>query len=93
MTQATGDIEPHDDLDPYDNDETRAAERNQSSYVGRAGGGAPPTEARQPGEPDPVPVGTAAGDPLDGVGLDAEDARDAVSGDTGPEHPGTRRSS
>jgi hypothetical protein len=35
--------------------------------------------------------GTAAGDPLAGVTADADDLEDAVSGDKGPEHPGTRR--
>lgn len=85
-------LEPHEGIDPYDNAETRATEANQSSYVGRAGQGPPPTPPRMVGEEAPPLEGTAAGDPLAGVVIDPADAEDAVSGDTGPEHPGTRRS-
>jgi len=38
-----------------------------------------------------VEGGTAGGDVLSGVTADPDDVEDAVSGDTGPEHPGTRR--
>lgn len=93
MTQSTGNIEPHEGIDPFDNPESREAESSQTSSLARAGGEGPaPSPGREPGEVD-HPQGTAAGDPLAGVTLDAEDAEQAVSGDTGPEHPGTRRSS
>ena len=92
MSQSQGNLEPHEGIDPFDNVESRATEENQSSYVARAGEGPPPTPARPVGEPAPAVEGTAAGDPLAGVVIDAGDAEDAGSGDTGPEHPGTRRS-
>lgn len=93
MTQSTGNIEPHEGVDPYDNAETREVEAEQTPSLARAGGEGPaPSPAREPGE-GYHPEGTAAGDPLSGVTIDAEDADQAVSGDTGPEHPGTRRSS
>jgi hypothetical protein len=93
MTQSTGNIEPHEGIDPFDNAETRAAEQGQSSALGRASGeGPPPTDAPIAGAMPEV-SGTGAGNALDGVLLDDDEAAEAVSGDTGPEHPGTRRSS
>ena len=93
MTQSTGNIEPHEGIDPFDNAETREVEENQSSPLGRASGEGPaPTDAPQAGEA-PVVDGTGAGDPLAGVHISDADAEEAVSGDTGPEHPGVRRSS
>ena len=93
VTQSTGDIEPHDGIDPHHNAETEATEQNQSNALSRAAdGGPPPTDAPKAGSA-PQLSGTAAGDPLDGVTLDDAAAEEAVSGDTGPEHPGTRRSS
>jgi len=93
VTQSTGDIEPHDGIDPHHNAETETTDRDQSSGLSRAAdGGPPPTDAPEAGTA-PQLSGTAAGDPLDGVTITDGDAEQAVSGDTGPEHPGTRRSS
>ena len=78
-------------LDARDNAESRAAEHDRSSIVARAGGSSLPPEqldARDAEGPD----GTAAGNPLAGVLISEEDAEQAVPGDTGPEHPGTRPS-
>ena len=91
MSEYLDNLEPHEGIDPYDNPESRAREQDQSSYVSRAGEGPPPTPPRLAGEPAPDLQGTAAGDPLAGLPIDAADAESAVSGDTGPEHPGTRR--
>lgn len=91
MTQSTENVEPHDGIDPYNNPETERTESNQSSGLSRASdGGPPPTDAPEAGTA-PELSGTSAGNPLEGVTLDDEDAEQAVSGDTGPEHPGTRR--
>lgn len=78
--------EPHDGLKADDNPEVEGTERDQSSYVAR--GGEP--SGMQVSSPD-APAGTATGGVLDGVTLDPE--TDTVDGDTGPEHPGVRRSS
>jgi hypothetical protein len=70
MTQSTGDIEPHDGINPHHNAETEAAEQNQSNARSRAAdGGPPPTDAPKAGTA-PQLSGTAAGDPLDGVTRD-----------------------
>ena len=87
-----GPQDPHDGIDPSANRETAAAERDQTSYVARCGqssgildtGPAPGYE--QPSQA--VGGGTSGGDPLAGVSASAQDSEDAVSGDTGPEHPG-----
>lgn len=84
--------DPHDGIDPAANREAEAAERDQTSYVARGGqssgiidtGPAPSDE--QPSLA--VDGGTSGGDPLAGVTASPEDVEDAVSGDTGPEHPG-----
>lgn len=90
MTRSTGDIEPHDGIDPHNNPETRASEDAQTSARGLASdGGPPPSDAPVRGSAPEV-RGTGAGSPLDGVLIDDEAAQQAVSGDTGPEHPGTR---
>lgn len=91
MTEATPQ-DPHDGIDPSANREAEAAQRNQSSYVARGGqssgfidnGPAPGDE--QPSQA--VGGGTAGGDALAGVTASPQDVEDAVSGDTGPEHPG-----
>ena len=85
--------DPHDGIDPHANQESRAAQRDQSTPVSRAGssGTAPATSG--PGDEQPsqaLPGGTAGGGALDGVTMSQEDSEDAVSGDTGPEHPGQR---
>ena len=95
MTDINGALpaEPHDGIDPTANSDARAYEENQSSPVARAAtSGPPPTDAPAFGEVPEV-SGTGAGDPLAGVGIDDEDAANAVAGDEGPEHPGVRRSS
>lgn len=78
-------------IDTSDNAESRALDDSASPGVARAGGSSLPPEqldARDAEGPD----GTAAGNPLAGVLISEEDAADAVSGDTGPEHPGARNS-
>jgi hypothetical protein len=92
--------EPHDGIDPYDNQETRAAEGGSAAPLARGaggagGGGALPSEPVAAGEDQPLAEhagGTAGGDALAGVTISQDDRADAVSGDTGPENPGERRS-
>jgi hypothetical protein len=89
--------EPHEGIDAADNQESRASERDQSSYVARAGSSSGIVDnGPGPGDEQPsqaVPGGTAGGDALSGVTMTDEDVEDSVSGDTGPEHSGQRRSS
>jgi hypothetical protein len=84
--------DPHGGIDPSANAETEAAERNQSSYVARAGQSSGIIDmGSAPGDEQPSKAragGTAAGNPLAGVTASDKDIEDAVSGDTGPEHPG-----
>ena len=86
--------EPHEGRKADANPETEAAERGQSSYVARAGQtSGMPDRGNQPGDEQPsqaLPGGTAGGDPLAGVTASADDVAEAVSGDTGPAHPGQR---
>lgn len=86
--------EPHEGIKADAGPESEAIERDQSSYVARAGQSSG-TVSSGPGPGDEQPSqavggGTAGGDPLAGVTADADDVADAVSGDTGPAHPGTR---
>ena len=86
--------EPHDDLKADADPERVADEREQTA--GRAGAGSSGVFAPSPAPADEQPSqavggGTAGGDALSGVTIDDADRDDAVSGDTGPEHPGTRR--
>ena len=89
---AAGD--PHEGIDPSDNPEARAAERDQTPSLSRASaGGPPPRDAPRAGElPEPPGLsgGTSGGDPTAGVHID--DDVETVAGDEGPEHPGVRRS-
>lgn len=84
--------EPHEGTKADAAPEVQAAERDQTSYVARAGQSSGVIEnGPEPGDEQPSlakPGGTAGGDPLSGVSASAEDVQDAVSGDTGPEHPG-----
>lgn len=86
--------EPHEGIKADNNPETQAAEGDQSSYVARAGqssgvvGSGPEPGDEQPSQA--ITGGTASGDALSGVTADPADLKDAVSGDTGPEHPGQR---
>ena len=84
--------DPHDGIDPAANRETEAAERDQTSYVARGGQSSGILDTGPaPGDEQPsqaVPGGAAGGDPLGGVGASPQDVEDAVSGDTGPAHPG-----
>jgi hypothetical protein len=85
--------DPHDGIDPTNNKESRGVERDQTASVSRAGssGTAPATSGPGDEQPDQaVAGGTAGGDALAGLVMSDEDAADAVSGDTGPEHPGQR---
>ena len=84
--------DPHDGIDPAANRETEAAERDQTSYVARGGQSSGIIDTGPaPGDEQPsqaVGGGTSGGDPLAGVSASEQDVEDAVSGDTGPEHPG-----
>ncbi len=85
--------DPHEGLKADAGVEAKAAERDQTPSVGRAGSSGAADTGPAPADEQPSQAkhgGTAAGDPLSGVGLSAEDAAEAVSGDTGPEHPGQR---
>lgn len=86
--------EPHDGLKSDADPERTGNEREQTS--GRAGAGSSGVFSPGPAPADEQPSlavggGTAGGDALSGVTIDDADLEDAVSGDTGPEHPGTRR--
>ena len=86
--------EPHDDLKADSDPERVANQREQTAGFAGAGesGIAPPTSAPADEQPSrAVDGGTAGGDVLSGVTADPDDVADAVSGDTGPEHPGARR--
>lgn len=81
--------QPLETVDERNNPEAQSAEGGRSNGTARAGGRSLPPEqldARDAEGPD----GTAAGDPLAGVTASPDDVADAVPGDTGPEHPGTR---
>ena len=84
--------DPHDGIDPAANREAEAAERDQTSYVARGGQSSGILDTGPaPGDEQPsqaVGGGTSGGDPLAGVSASPQDVEDAVSGDTGPEHPG-----
>ena len=86
--------DPHDGLKADASPETVAAESGQSSYVARGGQtSGMPDRGTAPGDEQPsqaLPGGTAGGDPLAGVTASADDVAEAVSGDTGPAHPGQR---
>jgi len=87
--------EPHDGLKADADPERTANQREQTAGFAGAGesGIAPPTSAPADEQPSLAKSGgTAAGDPLAGVTASKQDIEDAVSGDTGPEHPGARRS-
>lgn len=93
MTEPTdhAPTEPHEGIDASANADARDREQNQSQPLARASGeGPPPTDAPLTGEA-PVVEGTGAGDALQGVRIDDEDAANAVGGDDGPEHGGVRR--
>jgi len=87
--------EPHEGIKADAGEESLAAERDQSSYVARAGQSSGVVDnGPEPGDEQPAQArttGTAGGNALSGVTADAEDVADAVSGDTGPEHAGQRR--
>jgi hypothetical protein len=84
--------DPHDGIDPAANREAEAAERDQTSYVARGGQSSGVVDmGPAPGDEQPSQAragGTSGGDPLAGVTASEQDVEDAVSGDTGPEHPG-----
>ena len=85
--------EPHDGRQADADPERTGNEAAQTS--GRAGAGSSGVFSPGPGPADEQPSlavggGTAGGDALSGVTIDDADLEDAVSGDTGPERPGTR---
>lgn len=79
-------------FDQRDNDESRAYDRDQSSYVGRAAGNGTGPEGVELSEETEAATGggVAGGNPVAGVTIDGDDLEHAVPGDTGPEHPGQR---
>lgn len=83
--------EPHEGIKADASEEAASGDRDQTSYVARAGQSSGIVDnGPGPGDEQPsqaVGGGTAGGDPLAGI-TSQED--DAVSGDTGPEHPGRR---
>ena len=86
--------EPHDGLKADTDPERVSNQREQTAGFAGAGesGVAPPTSAPADEQPaQTVAGGTAGGDVLSGVTAAPEDVEEAVSGDTGPEHPGARR--
>jgi len=87
--------EEDEQINTRDNAESKVADGSASQTASRSfNGGAPAAPPRTPEDPlgleDDAADGTAAGDPTAGVRISAEDAADAVPGDTGPEHPGQR---
>ena len=86
--------EPHEGIKADAGPETEVSERDQTSYVARGGSSSGAADTGPaPGDEQPsqaVGGGTAGGDALSGVTASEADVEDAVSGDTGPEHPGTR---
>ena len=89
--------EPHDGIKADADAETAAADREQTTYLARAGQSSGMVSTGPgPGDEQPdqaVGGGTAGGDPVAGVTADPADVDEAVSGDTGPEHPGQRTGS
>lgn len=85
--------EPHDGIKADAAPEVQQAESESSPALSRAGSSGTLTSGPEPGDEQPgqaLDGGTAGGDPLSGVTAAEDDVEDAVSGDTGPEHPGTR---
>lgn len=84
--------EPHEGIKADAGPEAQSGEKDQSPYVARAGNSSGIVDnGPGPGDEQPsqaVEGGTAGGDPLAGVTASKQDSEDAVSGDTGPEHPG-----
>jgi len=84
--------EPHEGIEADANSKTEALERDQSSYAARGWQShGTVTTGPQPSHEQPphsTSGGTASGDPLAGITADPDDMQDAVSGDTGPAHPG-----
>ena len=68
------------DIDVRDNRESRAYAASSMQRVARASnGGAPPRDALKPGEmPEHGTEGTASGNPVAGLEIDAKDLEDAV---------------
>lgn len=87
-------VDPHEGIKADAGPESAAAERDQSTYVARAGQSSGVVHSGpEPGDEQPalaVGGGTAGGDALAGVTATPTDVEEAVSGDTGPEHAGRR---
>ena len=85
--------EPHEGRKADAGGEVQHSEREQGPALSRGGSSGAQATGPAPGDEQPsqaVDGGTSGGDPLSGVGASAQDVEDAVSGDTGPEHPGQR---
>ena len=92
MTSPTA-PEPHDGIKADAGREAQQAERDASPALSRGGSSGAASTGPAPGDEQPSQAkdtGTAGGDVLSGVTATAQDSEDAVSGDTGPERPGTR---
>lgn len=81
------DVQPpqSEPVDVHNNRESRAASANATGRVARASdGGAPPRDAPEAGQlPESMAGGTAAGSPVAGMEISAEERDEAVSGDQG----------
>ena len=85
--------EPHEGLKADAGREVQQSERDQGPALSRGGSSGAQDTGPAPGDEQPSQAkltGTAGGDVLSGVRATEQDSEDAVSGDTGPEHPGTR---
>lgn len=93
MTQDMPTIDPRNNAESKQADDSASQTGTRSGIGGPIFSGARPADS-VPGVPDPEDgdptSGTDAGNPLDGVLIDPEDAEQAVPGDTGPEHHGRR---
>ncbi|MEJ5914826.1 hypothetical protein [Pseudokineococcus sp. 1T1Z-3] len=78
------------DVDVFTGTEVETVQGEQTNYVSRASAGGSPPEDQDESTHLPDDTGTSGGNPLGGVlaGEDAPGTDEAVSGDTGPEHPG-----
>ena len=86
--------EPHDGIDPYNNQESKAREAGEAPLLARGGANVTAESGHAPADEQPgqqLAGGTAGGSPLEGVLASDDDLADSVSGDTGPENPGERR--
>lgn len=90
MTDETPQIDPRNNPESQQNEEGVGDAGIRSGQGGVIMSEAPTSEEGAHGVIDGHVTGTG-GDMLAGVRATEEDSEEAVSGDTGPEHPGERR--